>query len=226
MTSTRRIALLIDEQEYGTIHALSDWIDWTAISKEPLLDEDFIREFAEYLDWEEISLWQRGMSDDFIEEHSEYIDWEAICTTGCLSEYIIREFPDDVYWDLISHAAPSEDLIRDFEDRVDWESISSCQVLSIPFIKEYSDRVHWDCISRYQKITDELCDAFYDKLDWDIIAYEKKLTYMFIKKYSEYIPKVRRVLNIIKNTSEAKDALIECTPLPDTCIENILEYLL
>ena len=221
-----RIQLLIDEEEYDTIYTLADWIDWTQISIEPRLSENFIREFAEYVDWGEISSYQRHLSDDFIREFSNYIDWEQYCRTGDVPQIIIREFPDEVYWDLISHAAPSEDLIRDFQHRVDWESISSCQPLSVPFIKEFAHKVDWECISRHQNITDELCDLFYDRLDWDEIARDRRLTYRFIKKYSQHIPKVNRIKAIIKKAEDVNHALNDSTNLPNCIITNIVEFLM
>lgn len=226
MNTNQQMFVCIDDIEYDTIHTMAHWINWTALSKEPLT-EDCISEFADYLDWEMISLYQRHISDDFIREFADFIDWEMICRTGCLSEAIIREFADDVYWDLISHAAPSEELIRDFADRVNWKSISSCQILSVPFIKEFSDKVNWKCISRHQIISDELCEAFHDKLNWSEIAQDKdSLHYIFVKKYDEYIPKTTSVLKLVAVANNVKEAILDTTILPDTVVELIVEFVL
>ncbi len=47
----------------------------------------------------------------------------------------------------------SESLIREFQDQVDWEMISEHQRLSEPFIQEFQDQVDWEMISHYQKLS-------------------------------------------------------------------------
>jgi len=65
-------------EEY--IRENADSIDqkgWNYISSKPILSEDFIREFADRLDWEQISR-KQPLSDKFINEFEDYVDWYAL----------------------------------------------------------------------------------------------------------------------------------------------------
>ncbi|GIX90852.1 uncharacterized protein CDAR_551961 [Caerostris darwini] len=117
------------------------------------LSEDFIREFQDKVDWEEISICQKR-SEDFIREFQDKVDWEEISICQKLSEDFIREFQDKVDWYWISICQKlSEDFIREFQDKVDWEEISEYQKLSEDFIREFQDKVHWEEIFKYQTLS-------------------------------------------------------------------------
>ena len=112
---------------------------WYEVSSHKFLTEDFIREFADKVDWEWLSRYQR-LSEDFIREFKDKVDWFYISEYQHLSENFIREFKDYVDWDYISsYQHLSEDFIREFKDRVWWFWISECQHLSKEFIEEFKD---------------------------------------------------------------------------------------
>jgi hypothetical protein len=75
---------------------------------------------------------------DFIREFADRVDWRGVSCYQALSDADIREFADKVDWYWIcNYQTLSESLIREFVDRVDWSSISNCQTLSKGFIREY-----------------------------------------------------------------------------------------
>jgi hypothetical protein len=78
------------------------------------LSEEFIREFQNEVNWEEISLYQK------------------------LNENFIREFYNKVYWNNISSSQIlSENFIEEFQDKINWYFISLYQNLSEKFIKDF-----------------------------------------------------------------------------------------
>ena len=100
------------------------------------LSEDFIREFAHKVDWENISAYQH-LTEDFIREFKGEVDWSLISTYQHLSEDFIRNFLNWVDWRLVScYQRLSEDFIREFKDLVDWRYIYKYQRLSKEFIEE------------------------------------------------------------------------------------------
>jgi len=88
-------------------------INWCWI-KNKKLSEDFIREYRDCVDWQEIST-KQTLSEAFMKEHRDYIHWSSISTRQKLSE----------------------DFIREHRDYIHWQSISGCQTLSEDFIREY-----------------------------------------------------------------------------------------
>ena len=86
---------------------------WTILSNKVGLDEDFIRDFKDFLNWHSICNVNR-LTEDFIREFQDYVDWKAISYGQCLSE----------------------DFVKEFKDKLDWEAIYFCQKLSDDFIIE------------------------------------------------------------------------------------------
>ena len=125
----------------------TNYQDWKSVSKHEGLTEDFIREFADKVNWYFISFCQY-LSEDFIREFKDKVDWYWISRYQRLSEDFIREFADKVDWDWISmfHRI-SEDFIREFEDKVAWECISECQHLSEAFIREFKDNIYMEGVA-------------------------------------------------------------------------------
>ena len=69
-------------------------VNWWRISMQPL-SEEFIREFKDEVNWNNISVIQ-NLSEDFIREMKNYVDWGLISIRQVLSEDFIREFKDYV----------------------------------------------------------------------------------------------------------------------------------
>lgn len=65
------------------------------------LSEEFIEEFQNYLDWEDIFYYQK-LSPSIIKKFSERVNWESISCRQKLPEDLIKEFSDKVNWSLIS----------------------------------------------------------------------------------------------------------------------------
>ena len=143
---------------------------WNLLSCHEDLTEDFIRKFADKVDWYCISEYQH-LSEDFIREFADKVNWCPISIYQHLSEEFIREFADRVNWICISeYQYLSEDFIREFKDRVDWFYISEHQRLSEDFIREFKDKLDWDWISKYQYLSEDFIREFSVRLDWFHIA--------------------------------------------------------
>jgi hypothetical protein len=225
MALSNTFKAIINEEDYETLHRLAEWIDWDAIGKEQELSEDFIREFADYLNWDGwdgICLKQRGWSFEFMREFEDYIDWEMICRSPLYTtDEFIREFEDYIDWWLISHSA-SEAIIREYHDQLDWEELSACVHLPTSLICEFQDRVDWNLISIHQTIEPELVKQCGQYLDWQDMDDEGRLRFWMVIEYKQYIPKGA---SIIQELEETKEALSESIPLPSEILDRILAYV-
>lgn len=160
---------------------------WKSVSKHKGLTEDFIREFANEVDWCWISAYQ-NLSEDFIREFADKVDVFYISRYQHLSEEFIREFADKVDWSWISrYQHLSEDFIGEFKYRVDWYWISARQQLSENFIKEFKDKVDWDNISAYQRLSEEFIREFKDEVDWGCICDYQHLSEDFIREFKDKV---------------------------------------
>ena len=158
---------------------------WKSVSIHKDLTEDFIREFADKVDWGWISMYQY-LSEDFIKESQHFVDWSAISSYQHLSEDFIREFAHKVDWDNISASQHlSEDFIREFKDKVNWTYISGCQRLSEEFIREFKDKVNWDFISKHQRLSEGFIREFKNWVNWYSISRYQPLSKEFIEEFKD-----------------------------------------
>lgn len=81
-----------------------------------------IKEFKHKVSWQGIGLNRIQLSTDFIREFKEYVYWNNISIYQYLSEDEIIEFQDRVNWRSISHhkCYLSEEFLWKYRDKIDW----------------------------------------------------------------------------------------------------------
>lgn len=218
-TKLRELSHPIPDHEYCTRHCCNR-IFWNEISNRHDLTEDFIREFADNINWRVLSGSENlVLSDEFLEEFSDKIVWpwissykrlelrdlrrwknklywEGICRNQKLSEEAIREFSDRMKWDIISASQKlSEKLMEDVLNFLDISSIARRQKLSEAFIEK-----HWDVfkpyinfIARHQKLSAPFVWKHIDVLDIDAMAKNSKIN-MNLREKFQYLVRTKAVL--------------------------------
>ena len=87
--------------------------------------------------------------------------WKYVSEFEKLSEDIIEEYQDEVWWDAIScQQKLSESFMIKFQDKINWRWISSFQVLSEDFIRQNIDRLDMPHISWCQTLSEEFIVEF------------------------------------------------------------------
>lgn len=100
--------------------------------------------------WDEKS--KSPLSESYIRQHADKLNWDQISIYQTLSESFMREFKSELDWFFISrYQKLSESFIREFQNRVSWSGISEFQKLSEPFIIEFQNKVNWSKILKHQK---------------------------------------------------------------------------
>lgn len=102
-------------------------VDWDCVSRHVECQDlslSFIREYADYLNWHEISNFK--LTTEFIREFKDRLDWWLVCESG-LNERKIKEFKNKF-------------------DAYDWQTLSDCSKLSKKFIMRNAELVNWDMI--------------------------------------------------------------------------------
>ena len=175
---------------------------WKELSRIHNLSEDFIREFADRVDWYYVSEYQK-LSESFIKEFAGKVDWYCISAYQKLSESFIREFADKVDWYCISaYQKLSEVFIEEYSNNIDWSWISKYQKLSEDFIRKFSDRVDWKRILGYQKLSENFIAEFSDKVDWYYICKYQTCSKEFLNEFGHGLNN-----NSDKPTSYWKEAI-------------------
>lgn len=148
------------------------------------LTENFMRNYAKWLDWNMISLYQK-LSEPFIEEMADYINWSAICN-----------------W--YRHPFFSEEFMDKWKNRLDWTSLSKhCTSLTKDFIYSHMDYIQINELLRNEIVMRkfkpiELIDDFlkykYTKtFDW-MWPYFNDITIEFVREHKDEIKNWRHIV--------------------------------
>ncbi len=127
------------------IRNMINQMGWSYVSSNMELSEEFIREFADKLDWGGI------VQNGWIRRSKT-----GISACQVLSESFMKEFIHKLDWKMISrYQTLSETFINMYSDSVHWNYISMYQALTIPFIRKHKNRLLWcvnikRCIKRDQ----------------------------------------------------------------------------
>ena len=109
---------------------------WDNISWYQKLDEDFLREFEDYVDYEGISE-RQIITEDYIKDYIEYLYLDKIT-----SRHVPYHFEFDMSV-IPKQPKLSEEFIRNNQSYVDWDGICIFQNLSENFIEEFKNKVNW-----------------------------------------------------------------------------------
>lgn len=120
------------------------------------MTEDYIRKHFDEVDWEKASKYGE-FSYTFMREFADYLDFDAILLRRNLKIDFLREFENKFDF---SHLPSSfnVDVIEEYVDYFDeweWGIISQYAHLTKKFVKKYADKLSWYYIILYQKGIDE-----------------------------------------------------------------------
>ena len=82
-------------------HNYERYIDYDILIKYHNLDEDYMREKQDKLNWTLVSSKQK-LSEEFIEEFADRLDWDLLTLTQDLSDEFMEKHKDKINWDLVS----------------------------------------------------------------------------------------------------------------------------
>ena len=106
-----------------------DQLDWTQVCRYQKLEQSFIQQMDQYVNWVAISKWQLRLSEDFIRRN-----WNKLIKPLLYKYHIF-----------------SETFLRQFKDQIDWEILIHNQSISINLMREFRDELPWDFIYQYQE---------------------------------------------------------------------------
>ncbi|MEG1141780.1 MAG: hypothetical protein RSE41_04955 [Clostridia bacterium] len=175
-------------KETGQNYENLDQINWSNLSYDYKLSEEFIRHFKDKVYWPYIS-YKQNLSESFIEEFEDKIEFESISVLyNKFSLEFIRKYKNKISWDYLSYAVNLPySFIKEFSDLLDWKEVSTNTVLSEDIMRAYSDKIHWPRICKYQHLYEGFIREFKRKVHWDDISYNQKLSENFIREFKDEV---------------------------------------
>lgn len=165
---------------------LKSKIFWDNISNRRDLTDEFIREFANYLNWDQLSSNSNiYLSETIMEEFKDKINWVLISGNKLLEPWEIDKYKDLLNWErLTKWQKLTDEQMYKYSHLLNWDYID-CQKLSIQFMEDYFNLLPIEDIARHQKLTEEFIEkhieAFKPYMCW--ISRYQKLSPKFVWKY-------------------------------------------
>lgn len=142
--------------------------DWWTLHTE--LDENFMRRFADKLNWRKVSDHQKNLTEEFIREFADKVHWDRITQRIQMSMEFIDEFKDKVEWDYVW--SYQRHINCDFIEnhlscckKVGWDRIVMYQRLTTDFMMKYIDNLTISSILEYQKPKKEMMEFLKARID-------------------------------------------------------------
>lgn len=165
---------------------LKSKIFWENISNRRDLTDEFIREFADYLNWDQLSSNSNVyLSETIMDEFKDRINWVLISGNKLLEPWEVDKYRDLLDWNRLTRWQKlTEEQLYKYSHLINWEYIN-CQKLSIQFMEDYFNLLPIEDIARHQHLTEEFIErhieAFKPYMCW--ISRYQKLSPKFIWKY-------------------------------------------
>jgi len=106
--------------------------------------------------------------DCSIDDFKNEVNWGYISRKCDVSEAFVREFINELSWEVLVHKKFSEVFLREYAAQIPrnyWGYISTYQDLSEAFMRDYSTHLDWSEIPRRQKLSLEFIQEFRDIID-------------------------------------------------------------
>jgi hypothetical protein len=153
-------------------------------------------EFVKLLDWHEISKIP-GLTDQFIEEYADFLHFPTICLYQPLTLAIINKLENKIDYTFLVKNPNLSDEVKDSKvDKMDWELFQMNQTFSKEFITKHIDNISPILIFKYQKLSEDVIFYFIgphiESEKWamlkgqlDLIFQYQKVSMSFIRKMLE-----------------------------------------
>lgn len=204
-------------------------MNWSEISGEKGLTEEFMREHAHQLIWELLSKSQT-FREEFIEEMQEHVVWTYLVMDQQLSEEFLHKHYENIkdYFSWIWRKQNvSVSFIETYKERVDWLQLSYNEILSKEVIETYQDKLDWTALTSSYPLTEEFIRMFRLNIRWNHIPHHflKTASFSFCNTYKEKLDSRLRSLqqeNPLQFTKEEWEELID----EETFSLEDIEYLM
>lgn len=128
---------------------------WGKICWHYNLDEDFVREFKDKINFEYLQY--NAFSESFLDEFQDRIYW---CSVPCsihqqLSDNFIIKYQDKLNWNAISFFKNnfSEEFIEKFKDKISWIDLSLNKTIPENIIRRYKTHLNLSIILKRQNLS-------------------------------------------------------------------------
>ncbi|MGQ1783875.1 DarT ssDNA thymidine ADP-ribosyltransferase family protein [Saccharicrinis sp. GN24d3] len=140
-------------------------LDWISISKNPKISTEILWNYKELLDWVSITKNDAIKLSDisFLSKYADYLDWDyiSLCEDFKASKENLFQFKSKLNWISICSRKDfeiSEDLLEPLADVLDWSIVSQSMRINFTetLIEEYKNKWDWQALRQNPKVIERL----------------------------------------------------------------------
>jgi len=168
-------------------------VDFSRVCRTEDFDEDFMKEYQDYLDWEMTSIYQ-VLSESFLLEFKDKVNWKKVSEFQTLSEDFIKDNINLVNIPIIidNQDSITPKTVQEFITTgvTSWESIFDTLDPKLSTVNKFKDIIDWKLVCENCKLTEEFIDAHLDYIApyWDSITkFQDHLSEEFLKEHEKDI---------------------------------------
>lgn len=122
-----------------------------------ILTEEFVREYADVVDWYQVAYYSNNLTEDFVIEHKKHfkkdVMWALQQNYGQFSDKFVKTFAKKLDWTRLNYGTLTEKFIEENLDKVDWEQLARTATVSKSFMNRYSKNFKYGTYMLYHRET-------------------------------------------------------------------------
>jgi len=141
------------------------------------LRENKIKPYYNPIKWGDINFYQvsreiQRLEEDFIVEFAEELDWDCITGIQIKDQEFLEKYDFKINFNIVSDKMKFDDSLDynfflKYKDQLDWTKIARWDYIAEDFIDIFHIELDWDVLSKQQGLTRYLLEKYIDKLILD-----------------------------------------------------------
>lgn len=141
------------------------------------LRENKIKPYYNPIKWGQINFYYvsreiQRLEEDFIVEFAEELDWDVITDIQIKDQEFLEKYDFKVNFDIISNKMKFDDSLDynfflKYKENLDWSKIARWDYIAEDFIDIFNTELDWNVLSKQQGLTRYLLDKYIDNLVLD-----------------------------------------------------------
>lgn len=153
------------------VNTFTEFLDWEYISEYHKLTLAFLKKFARYISWDNVSY--SSFTSKMFKCFRTFIDWDRLVRRYDLTLKELLDLHDYIPWNLVAkYQDLSESSILELSTMINWVDVAEYQNISVSFIDKYRDALPLASLRRNPHLTDKMRDvlALFDIPDIDLVV--------------------------------------------------------
>jgi hypothetical protein len=138
------------------------------------LRENNIKPYYNPIKWDKVNFYHvsraiERLDDEFIREFTEQLDWEVITDIQIKNQEFLEKYDNLIAFDVISNKMKFDETLDynfflKYKDNLNWTKIARWDYIAEDFIDIFHIELDWDILSKQQGLTRYLLEKYIDKL--------------------------------------------------------------